>query len=53
MTPATEVFLCGRLGGVEGPNQAHAVDAPIPSRFHMVDHWRRTTDVQRWAASPP
>jgi hypothetical protein len=26
----------------------YAVDAPIASLFHMVRHWRRATDVQRW-----
>jgi hypothetical protein len=47
MMPARGDFLCGRSLEVEGPNQAHAVNAPIPSRFHMAHHWRRATDVRR------
>jgi uncharacterized membrane protein YdcZ (DUF606 family) len=28
------------------------VDAPIASVFHIVHHWRRATDAQRWAMNP-
>ncbi len=30
------------------PNNAHAVDAPVASLFHVVHHWRRAPDVQRY-----
>jgi hypothetical protein len=30
------------------PNQAPSVDAPITRLFHIVHHWRRATDAQRW-----
>src|SRR4051812_8690577 len=30
-------------------NEAHSVDAPIASGFHVAHHWRRATDA-RWFA---
>ena len=35
---------------VSRPNQAHLVDAPIASLFHVLLRWRRATDQHRWAS---